>query len=79
MNMFGRLGPKSSAGGGSSAGAGRSTSPWKDDSRRDVSRDVDVFRMELKEATEKTRVAKFRQSTGDPAFWLPALAYRCIQ
>lgn len=74
MNIIGRLGTKSSAG-----GPARSTSPYKDDPRRDVSRDVDVFNMDLREATEKTRIVKFRQSPGDPAFWLPALAYRCIQ
>lgn len=46
---------------------------------RDTSNDVDVFGMELKDAVMKTRVVKERKQSGDAAYWMPALAYRCLQ
>lgn len=48
-------------------------------SQRDTSNDVDVFGMELKDAVMKTRVVKERKQSGDAAYWMPALAYRCLQ
>ncbi|KAH8147366.1 uncharacterized protein LAJ45_08522 [Morchella importuna] len=47
--------------------------------RRDTSNDIDVFGMELKDAVLKTRVANDRKMVGDGAYWMPALAYRCLQ
>ncbi|KAI5848718.1 hypothetical protein DFP73DRAFT_572193 [Morchella snyderi] len=47
--------------------------------RRDTSNDIDVFGMELKDAVLKTRVVNDRKMVGDGAYWMPALAYRCLQ
>lgn len=47
--------------------------------KRDTSNDIDVFGMELKDAVLKTRVVKDRKMVGDAAYWMPALAYRCLQ
>ncbi|KAF8252789.1 Rho GTPase activation protein [Wilcoxina mikolae CBS 423.85] len=64
---------------------GRSISPQngygrdKYEQYRDTSNDVDVFGMDLKEAVAKTRIVKDRKMGGDAAFWMPAIAYRCLQ
>ncbi|TGZ79568.1 RhoGAP-domain-containing protein [Ascodesmis nigricans] len=65
----------------SGGGYGRSSSPQnlhRDHSKRDKKKDVEVFGMKLKDAVEKTRVQKERKGE-DIAFWIPAIAYRCIQ
>ena len=60
---------------------GRSISPQSNSSNhyRDTSNDVDVFGMHLKEAVIKTRIVKERKRGGDATFWIPAIAYRCLQ
>jgi hypothetical protein len=65
---------------------GRSPSPQngsggrdKYEQYRDTSNDLDVFGMDLKEAVTKTRIVKDRKMGGDAAFWMPAIAYRCLQ
>lgn len=60
---------------------GRSVSPQSSSSNpsRDASNDVDVFGMDLKEAVIKTRIVKERKMGGDATFWIPAIAYRCLQ
>jgi len=65
-------------------GSGRSSSPQngrgdRNDQHRDASFDVDVFGMDLKEAVVKTRIIKERKMEGDATFWMPAIAYRCLQ
>jgi hypothetical protein len=62
--------------------AGRASSPLngnKYDPNRDTSNDVDVFGMELKEAVIKTRIISHRKMAGDATYWIPAIAYRCLQ
>lgn len=54
-------------------------SPKSNGNYRDTSNDVDVFGMELKDAVLQTRVVKERKQSGDAAYWMPALAYRCLQ
>lgn len=54
-------------------------SPKSNGNQRDTSNDVDVFGMELKDAVLQTRVVKERKQSGDAAYWMPALAYRCLQ
>lgn len=54
-------------------------SPKSNGGHRDTSNDVDVFGMELKDAVLQTRVVKERKQSGDAAYWMPALAYRCLQ
>ncbi|KAA8900807.1 Rho GTPase activation protein [Sphaerosporella brunnea] len=61
---------------------GRSSSPQsgnKNDPNRDTSNDVDVFGMDLKEAVIKTRIISVRKMPGDATYWIPAIAYRCLQ
>jgi hypothetical protein len=48
-------------------------------SYRDTSNDIDVFGMELRDAVDKTRIIKERKNPGEAAYWMPALAYRCLQ
>jgi hypothetical protein len=62
--------------------AGRASSPMNGnryDPNRDTSNDVDVFGMELKEAVIKTRIISHRKMAGDATYWIPAIAYRCLQ
>ena len=65
-------------------GLGRSVSPqygFRDryEQNRDTSNDVDVFGMDLKTAVIKTRIVRERKMLGDATFWMPAIAYRCLQ
>lgn len=46
---------------------------------RDTSNDIDVFGMDLRDAVHKTRIIKQRRNPGEAAYWMPALAYRCLQ
>jgi hypothetical protein len=66
-----------------SGGPGRSSSPQhghKDkNENRDTSNDIDVFNMDLKEAVRRTRIVSDRKMGGDAAYWIPAIAYRCLQ
>jgi len=48
-------------------------------SLRDSSNDIDVFGMDLREAVQRTRIVKERKGPADAAYWMPALAYRCLQ
>jgi hypothetical protein len=62
--------------------SGRSCSPQssnKYDANRDTSNDVDVFGMSLKEAVMRTRIIRDRKMAGDATYWMPAIAYRCLQ
>ncbi|KAI5857775.1 Rho GTPase activation protein [Tricharina praecox] len=65
-------------------GGGRSSSPQhgrgdRYDQYRDTSLDVEVFGMDLREAVVKTRIVRERKMEGDATFWIPAIAYRCLQ
>ena len=65
-------------------GGGRSSSPQhgrgdRYDQYRDTSLDVEVFGMDLREAVVKTRIVPERKMEGDATFWIPAIAYRCLQ
>ncbi|KAL7272808.1 hypothetical protein RUND412_004370 [Rhizina undulata] len=53
--------------------------PGSPASMRDTSNDIEVFGIDLKEAVMKTRIVKERKSGGDAAYWMPAIAYRCLQ
>jgi hypothetical protein len=61
---------------------GRSISPQQSiatkNEGRDTSNDIDVFGMDLKSATIKTRIMQDKKN-GAAVYWIPALAYRCLQ
>ena len=57
----------------------RAPSPQNGYKTRDTSNDYNVFEKSLKEAVTRTRIVKERKMNGDAAFWIPALAYRCLQ
>ncbi|KAI5795102.1 hypothetical protein EDC01DRAFT_629847 [Geopyxis carbonaria] len=61
---------------------GRSASPQMGHSHsptRDTSNDIDVWGMHLKETVIRTRIVRTRKMSGDATYWMPAIAYRCLQ